>query len=390
MGSVASQAGPLTGDARAAELRRRLLALGFDSVHFADIGELTATGALRSWLAEGMHAGMAWMERSADKRADPALVLPGVRSVVALGVNYCPEPSANGVGPHWARYAGYEDYHDTLKPALVAAGRVLEELYGVTSEDYRYYVDAGPVLERAWSARSGSGFIGKNAMLISPEWGNWLFLAAILTRVELPAGAPARGAEAGGIGALCGRCERCLKICPTGALVKPGVIDARRCVSYLTIEHKGVIPREWRAAIGDRIYGCDDCAAVCPWNRFSKPSRSPLLVPRPECVRLPLREILELTPARFAEVFRRTPIKRVKLSGLLRNACVVAGNSGDATCLDLLVRLAGEAEPLVRAHAVWAVFRLAGPEAAPVLLARAQAAESDAQVLAEYAAEPSA
>lgn len=386
MGAGASQADALNGDARPAELRRRLLALGFDAVHFADVGELTAAGALRSWLADGMHAEMGWMDRSADKRTDPALVLPGVRSVVALGVNYGPE-SSPAAGPRWARYAGYEDYHDTLKPALVAAGRVLEELYGVTSEDYRYYVDAGPVLERAWAARSGVGFIGKNAMLISPEWGNWLFLAAILTRVELPACGPVRGAAAGGIGALCGRCDRCLKSCPTGALVRPGVIDARRCVSYLTIEHKGAIPREWRGAIGDRLYGCDDCAAVCPWNRFSKPSRSALLVSRPECVRLPLREILELTPARFVEVFRRTPIKRVKLSGLLRNACVVAGNSGDASLVDLLVRLAETAEPLVRAHAVWAVFRLAGAGRAPILLARARAAEVDALPLAEYAAE---
>ncbi|HPG16239.1 MAG TPA: tRNA epoxyqueuosine(34) reductase QueG, partial [Opitutaceae bacterium] len=251
MGAGASQADALTGDARAAELRRRLLKLGFDTVRFAVPGELPAAGALRAWLAQGMHADMAWMERSADKRADPAGVLPGVRSVVALGVNYSPqEPPVPG--PRWARYAGYEDYHDTLKPALVAAGRVLESLYGVSSEDYRYYVDAGPVLERAWLERAGTGFIGKNAMLISPEWGNWLFLAAILTRVELPADPPLRGATRS-IGGLCGRCDRCQTACPTGALVRPGVIDARRCVSYLTIEHKGPIPREWRAAIGDRI-----------------------------------------------------------------------------------------------------------------------------------------
>ena len=385
MGAGASQADALTGDARAAELRRRLRKLGFDTVRFAVPDELPAAGALRAWLAQGMHADMAWMERSADKRADPAGVLPGVRSVVALGVNYSPqEPPVPG--PRWARYAGYEDYHDTLKPALVAAGRVLESLYGVSSEDYRYYVDAGPVLERAWLERAGTGFIGKNAMLISPEWGNWLFLAAILTRVELPADPPLRGATRG-IGALCGHCDRCQTACPTGALVRPGVVDARRCVSYLTIEHKGPIPREWRAAIGDRIYGCDDCAAVCPWNRFSKPARSPLLVARPECLRLPLGEILALTPERFAEVFRRTPVKRVKLAGLLRNACVVAGNSGDGVWLEALVKLAGHGEPLVRAHAVWAVSRLVGRAEAGALLRGVRAVETDPQVLAEYAAE---
>jgi epoxyqueuosine reductase len=284
-----------------------------------------------------------------------------------------------------------EDYHDTIKPALVAAGRVIEELFGAGERDYRYYVDTGPVLERGWAARAGIGFVGKNAMLISRRHGNWLLLAAILTTVELAGDEPIRKkvantdpARAGDVGLLCGKCTRCLDACPTDAFARPGVVDARRCVSYQTIENKGVIPRELRAGIGRRIYGCDVCLEVCPWNRFAQEGRKLLLAARGEIAELGLGEILALTPGRFAEVFRRTPIKRVKLGGLLRNACIVAGNSGETALLPQLLRLAGTHElALVRAHAVWAVFRLGGGAG----LAAARAAETDANVMAEYAAE---
>lgn len=384
-------------DARQEELRRRLAALGFDEVRFAAIAGPMAGEGLRAWLEAGRHADMAWMERTAEKRLDPQQVLPGAKSMILLGVSYAADrpvtaPQADPRRPAWARYALNEDYHDTMKPALVAAGRVLEELYGVGGTDYRYYVDTGPVLERSWAARAGVGFVGKNAMLISRRHGNWLLLAAILTRLDLAADAPIRKTEtrsaAGGggeVGLLCGKCTRCLDACPTDAFAAPGVVDARRCVSYQTIENKAVIPRELRAGIGARIYGCDTCLEVCPWNRFAQAGREVLLVARRELAGLTLAEILELTPERFAEVFRRTPIKRVKLAGLLRNACVVAGNSGDASLVPALVRLAGHASALVRAHAVWAVFRLAGAEAT-ALLAVARATETDPGVLAEYAA----
>lgn len=385
MGTAATPTDCLRCGEAAAELRRRLHALGFDTVGFAAVADAVPGGAaLRAWLAGGLHAEMAWMERTAEKRLDPRQVLPGVRSMVLLGVNYAPAATASR-SPGWARYAGYEDYHETLRPALAQAGHVLEELYGLGPADYRYYVDAGPVLERAWTVQAGGGFIGKNAMLIAPAWGNWLLLAAILTRAELPPEEPRPGHRAG-VGAHCGKCTRCLTACPTGALIRPGVVDARRCVSYLTIEHKGAIPREWRAALGDHLYGCDVCAEVCPWNRFARAGRSPLLVSRPELAQLPLREILELTPERFAAVFRRTPVKRLKLPGLLRNACVVAGNSGDLRLLDPLVQLAAQAAPLVRAHAVWAVRRLVGGPRSDTLLAAARAGETEASVLAEYAA----
>lgn len=371
-------------------LRGRLRALGFDEVRFASVTAPPSSG-LTAWLAAGLHADMHWMERTAAKRLDPAAVLPGVQSLVLLGVNYWDGRPAPAAGrPVWARYALHADYHDTIKPALVAAGRVLESDLGIGPGDYRYYVDTGPVLERGWAAQAGLGFVGKNAMLISRTHGNWLFLAAILVRARLVPDAPVRRtvparAAVNGVGLLCGSCRRCLDACPTQAFPAPGVLDARRCISYLTIENRGAIPRELRAAIGTRVYGCDACLEICPWNRFARAGRRVLLAARPGIAGLSLREILALTPADFTEVFRGTAVKRLKLTGLLRNACVAAGNSGDRSLLDGLVRLAVHPAALVRAHAVWAVGRLA-PFERDGLLAAARNAEADPAVLAEYAA----
>lgn len=391
---MTAQAGPAVTGGQRERLRERLRALGFDDVRFAATAR-PAGPALGDWLAAGHHADMAWMERTAAKRADPGLVLPGARSVIILGVNYWPGSGIENrkseiENPRWARYALHEDYHDTIGPALAAAGRVLEEEAGAAPADYRYYVDTGPVLERGWAARSGLGFLGKNAMLISRTHGNWLFLACILTRLDIGPDEPlrpeaARPGDGEPAGLLCGKCTRCLDACPTQAFPRPGVVDARRCISYQTIENKGVIPRDLRPGIGRRIYGCDVCLEVCPWNRFAQEGRRMLLVARHDLAELALAEILALTPARFAEVFRRTPVKRLKLAGLLRNACVVAGNTGDRSLLPALVGLAAHELPLVRAHAVWAVRRIAGAEAAE-LLAAARAGEADAAVLAEYEA----
>lgn len=373
-------------DPRQEQLRSRLAALGFDDVRVARV-EPVPGGPLRDWLAAGRHADMAWMERTADKRLDPGLVLPGARSVIMLGVNYWPGALRQD-GPVWARYAVHDDYHDTIKPALAEAGRAIEEIYGVGPDAHRWYVDTGPVLERGWAAKSGLGFAGKNAMLISPRYGNWLFLAAILTQVELAPDAPLRAQRSGfaDTGLLCGKCTRCLEACPTQAFTAPGVVDARRCISYLTIEHKGIIPRSLRAGIGAHIYGCDVCLEVCPWNRFAQEGRRLLLSARFDLPRLTLPDLLALTPEAFAQVFRKTAIKRLKLAGLLRNACIVAGNSGDATLLPTLTGLARHALPLVRAHAVWAVRRLAGGRA-ETLLNEARIAETDPAVLAEYVGE---
>ena len=370
------------------QLRGRLHALGFDVVRFAALGPHPGRAALERWLGAGHHADLAWMERTLEKRGDPTRVLPGALSVIVLGVNYGPVVAHGGAADHpvWARYALHADYHDTMRPGLQAAGQVLEELGGLTPEDYRYYVDTGPVLERGWAERAGFGFLGRNAMLISQDYGNWLFLATVVARLSLPAdpplATPATRAPDERVGLLCGNCRRCLHACPTNALPEPGIVDARRCISYHTIENKGIIPRELRAAIGSRIYGCDICAEVCPWNRFAQQARSVLLEARPALTELTLREILELTPERFATVFRGTAMKRLKLRGLLRNACIVAANTHATACIDALVRLAQHDEPVVRAHAVWAVRRLGAGER----LSTMQVAEKDAAVLAEYAA----
>ena len=374
-------------------LREKLRALGFDEVRFASA--TAGNTGLREWLTAGRHASMAWMERTAEKRMNPELVLSGAKSVIILGVNYwagssIQNPQSKTENPIWARYALHEDYHDTIQPGLAAAGRLLELEYGTAETDYRYYVDTGPVLERGWAARSGLGFRGKNAMLISRRHGNWLFLACLLVRLQIEPDAPLRkkplppaGTEPAGL--LCGKCTRCLDACPTRAFPEPGVVDARRCISYQTIENKGIIPRELRAGIGTRIYGCDVCLEVCPWNRFAQEGRRVLLASRRDIAELGLGEVLGLTPARFAEVFRRTAIKRLKLTGLLRNACVVAGNTGDRALLRVLIQLAAHDSAVVRAHAVWAARRIAGAEALE-WLAAIRSKETASSVLAEYEA----
>ncbi|HXQ81857.1 MAG TPA: tRNA epoxyqueuosine(34) reductase QueG [Opitutaceae bacterium] len=380
-------------EARQEGLRRRLRELGFDEVRFVRLVPGPGAVGLRAWLDAGYHADMGWMERTAAKRLDPGLVLDGARSAVLLGVNYFQGDSSGGAGeaerppggPVWARYSLYRDYHDSLKTALERAGGEIEAVYGAAPADYRYYVDTGPVLERAWAALAGVGFIGKNAMLISRRHGNWLFLAAILTRLDLRPDRPLRGrGDPGSVGQLCGKCTRCLDACPTKAFPAPGVVDARRCISYQTIENKGIIPLELRPAIGNRIYGCDTCLDVCPWNRFARAGRQMILSSRRDIAGIALREILELTPGRFAQVFRGTAIKRIKLAGLLRNACVAAGNSADRSLVEVLARLASHASPVVRAHAVWAARRLGAAER----LARVKGSESDPAVLAEYASDP--
>ncbi|HTL68142.1 MAG TPA: tRNA epoxyqueuosine(34) reductase QueG [Lacunisphaera sp.] len=365
-----------------------MLALGFDEVRFAATGRAGAD--LGAWLESGYQADMQWMGRTAAKRLDPELVLAGTQSVIVLGISYAGSDLAPAKQrPRWARFALHDDYHDSIKEGLVRAGKELESWGGIGPGDYRYYVDTGPVMERGWAARSGLGFRGKNGMLISRRHGNWLFLAAILTRARIAPDEPFRpqairveGVEP--VGLLCGKCTRCLDACPTAAFPQPGVVDSRRCISYHTIENRGIIPREFRRGIGDRVYGCDTCLDVCPWNRFAASARQVLLSVRADIAQLDLAELLELTPVRFASLFKGTAIKRLKLTGLLRNACVVAGNTGDATHVPALVHLATHESAVVRAHAVWAVRQLAG-ESAGALLAAARARETDPAVLAEYA-----
>jgi len=387
------------------QIRRKLRELGFDEVRFAEAGPIPEEHRRRfqQWLEEGNQAEMKWMDRTLDKRLDLERVLSGVQSIIMLGVNYLPGASRPLHQDRWAKYALYDDYHDTLKKALIDSGRMLEEELGLGAEDYRYYVDTGPVMERGWAARAGLGWQGKNGMLISRTHGNWLLLATLLVRFPFtpdPALSNPRftaSDAAGGVGMLCGSCVRCMDACPTRAIIQPGIVDARLCISYQTIENKGVIPRDLRPLIGSRIYGCDICLDVCPWNRFARAGRQVLLSQRYDVAELTLARILAMTREEFSRVFARTPIKRLKWRGLLRNACVVAGNLREADSgaveeveelLPLLLALATHEEPMVRVHAVWAVHRLR-PSQARQLLESARQAESDKVVLEEYGWGPS-
>ena len=314
-----------------AHLRARALEAGFDMAGAVSLDPAVDGGAFLRWLEQGMHAGMGWMARpdAVAKRLDPRRILPGAASILLVGLSY------EAVGPalrdlqdprrgRIARYAWGLDYHDVLTPALRALGETL-------AKETRAYVDTGPILERAWAERCGLGFIGRNTCLIHPKSGSYFFLGAVLLGDEVEP-EPARP-----IGGGCGGCTRCLDACPTGALPQPGVLDARRCISYLTIEHKGEIPEELQPLMGNWVFGCDICQDVCPYvRRFSQPSNSPLARQLRGRDRAALEhaaplldDLLALDQAGFDARFGHTPVARAKLSGLLRNARVAARNGGE-------------------------------------------------------------
>ena len=303
----------------------------------------------RQWLAEGSAGEMAWMERNADRRTDPQLVLPSAKSVVVLAMNYWQgDAEPKGSMDRIARYAWNDDYHDFIEPKLQQIDTFLQQHGGVQ----RYYADTGPVLERDFGALSGAGWQGKSTMLIHPKLGAWFFLAEVLTTLEIPPDAPLPN--------RCGNCTRCMAVCPTGAITAPHRLDARRCIAYLTIEHKGSIPEPLRPLIGGRIYGCDTCAAACPWNRFAQASHEAAFAARP-AVQLGLRELLALDDAQFRMLFRGSPIARIKRRGLLRNVCVALGNTGTPDDLPALERAAADPEPLIAEHARWALEKITSP-----------------------------
>jgi len=300
----------------------------------------------RAWLADGRAGEMSWLERNEARRTDPQQVLPGAQSVVVLAMNYWQGDQAEPRVGRIARYAWGDDYHDMIEKKL----RVLDEWLIAHGGRQRCYVDTGPVLERDFAALAGVGWHGKSTMLVHPELGTWFFLAEVLTTLDLEADAP--------LPDRCGRCTRCMDACPTGAITAPHQLDARRCISYLTIELKGSIPEELRPLIGDRIYGCDDCLAVCPWNRFAAASQESAFAARPLVHGTALRDFLSLDDAQFRELFRKSPIKRIKRRGFLRNVCVALGNVGTADDLPALERAAYDPEPLIAEHARWAIGRI--------------------------------
>ena len=299
---------------------------------------------------------MGYLQRNAHKRADPQLVLAGAKTIISLAVSYGEPASAiaeasrpeKQLAGTIARYARFSDYHDVIGDRLKALVEFLNQL-GQHAKSL-WYVDTGPLLERDLAQRAGLGFAGKHTNLISRGLGNWIFLSEIITTLELEPDLPEKN--------RCGSCTRCIEACPTRAITAPFQLDARRCISYLTIELKGSIPIELRSAIGNRIYGCDDCLAACPWNRFARAGKMMKPFAKAGLAAPDLLELLELSEADFRERFSGTPILRTKRRGFLRNVCVALGNAGDAESLPALERAAADIEPLISEHAIWAILEI--------------------------------
>ena len=338
-----------------AELKAELVSfareMGFDSCRVARCNTPPHANHFREWLSKGAQGEMRYMQRGEEKRCDPQTILQGARSIVALALNYYQRDAAHRAAPtgktgRIARYAWGEDYHDVIAAKLNRIDQFLRSFGG----KQKCYVDTGPVLERDHAAQSGVGWHGKSTMLIDQRLGTWFFLAEVLTTLELPADQPVPN--------RCGTCERCIQACPTGAITGPHQLDARRCISYLTIELKNAIPLELRPLIGDRIFGCDDCLDACPWNRFAQESNETAFTARASTTRMSLREYLNLSDADFRALFKNSPIKRIKRRGFLRNVCVALGNVGDLSDLPALERAADDPEPLIAEHAGWAIGQI--------------------------------
>jgi epoxyqueuosine reductase len=358
----------MTSAALAVRLKETGRRLGFDLVAVGPAGPPDHVAAFEGWLDAGRAGTMAYLERGRDKRIDPGRVLPGARSVVACALGYFQGPETRGPSGV-ARYAWGEDYHAVMELRLRTLADTIVELAPGTAA--RAYVDTGPLLERDLGARAGLGWVGKNTMLLHPDLGSFFFIGTVLTTAELEADAslPDR----------CGSCTRCLDACPTGAFVDPYVLDARRCIAYLTIEHRGSIPADLRPGIGAWTFGCDVCQDVCPWNRRAPVTGETAFAPRRHP---PLAELLALDEAAYLEGFRGSPVKRARREGLARNAAIALGNGGTAGDVPALCEALGHAEPTVRGHAAWALGRIGGAVAWSALLA-AREREADAQVLGE-------
>ena len=332
---------------------------------------------LQRFLAEGGHGDMDWMETTAARRGDPRALWPDVRSVIMLGFNYGPDDDPLAVLQQKGRgavsvYARGDDYHEIIKPRLKSVARWLVAQAG---GDVKVFVDTAAVMEKPLAAAAGLGWQGKHTNLVSRQFGSWLFLGAIFTTLELPPDTP----EAD----HCGNCRACLDVCPTAAFPEPYRLDARRCISYLTIEHKGPIARELRPLMGNRIYGCDDCLAVCPWNKFAQAGREAKLAARDTLRAAPLTDLARLDDAAFRALFAKSPVKRTGRDRFVRNVLIAIGNSGDIALASEAERLLDDPSPVVRGAAVWGLGRLDQNRLASLAPAH-QATESDAIVQQEW------
>jgi epoxyqueuosine reductase len=352
---------------------------GFDAVGVTRPDAVPlAKERLARFLADGAHGDMDWMQATAERRGDPRALWPEVRSVIMLGCNYGPQHDPMDVLSQRDRaaisvYAQGDDYHEVIKKRLKALARWLIARAG---GDVKVFVDTAAVMEKPLAATAGLGWQGKHTNLVSREYGSWLFLGAIFTTLDLPPDAAEED--------RCGSCRACLDVCPTAAFPAPYRLDARRCISYLTIEHKGAIPRELRSLMGNRIYGCDDCLAVCPWNKFAQAGREAKLAAR-DVLRAPrLAELARLDDAQFRSLFSKTAVKRTGRDRFVRNVLIAIGNSGDASLAPEAGRLLDDPSPLVRGAAVWALGQLDRAQLAA--LRHARSADSDPAVEDEWAA----
>ena len=334
--------------------------------------------ALQEFIGLGYAGDMAWLPRTAEKRAAPRALWPEARSVVVVGISYGPardplrllDAPTRGIV---SAYAQGRDYHDVIKGRLRRLARFVVESFGA---EVKLFVDTAPVMEKPLAARAGIGWQGKHTNLVSLQHGSWLFLGELFTTLDIT--------PDGSEDDHCGSCRRCLDICPTDAFPAPYRLDARRCISYLTIEHKGHIAPEYREAMGNRIYGCDDCLAVCPWNKFAQRTKEYAFLPRVELTAPRLADLAALDDRSFRTLFSDSPIKRTGRDRFVRNVLIAIGNCGDARVLPTARRLLGDGSPLVRAMAVWASRRLAPPADFAALRARHEPAERDPAVLAEW------
>ncbi|HTV33690.1 MAG TPA: tRNA epoxyqueuosine(34) reductase QueG [Methylocella sp.] len=363
-------------------MRAKARHLGFDLCRITHPDSIPeAPGRLSAWLESGAAGTMVWLATTQDRRADPKKLWPETQSILMLGMNYGPDfdplaPLAFKSRGAISVYARHRDYHDLIKGKLkLLATWILKEAQG---GDVKVFVDTAPVMEKPLAQAAGLGFAGKHTNLVSRDFGSWLFLGAIFTTLEIPPDRP----EAN----HCGSCTACLDVCPTNAFPRPFVLDARRCISYLTIEHKGQIGHEFRPLIGNRIYGCDDCLAVCPWNKFAVASREAKLKARPDLMAPNIADLLCLDEAQFRAFFSGSPVKRIGFDRFTRNVLIAAGNSGDPRLAELVEEKLKSPSALVRGMAVWALSQLLPSEKLARIAERFRPGERDAEVEAEWAA----